>query len=202
VAGIVAASPVGRAFAETSSKTTAKQKPRSGAPKQALDFDLFNDGAASTQRNEALEEKVRQRRMMLDWHQRLGFGTLAGLALTEVVGQLQLHDKYRGGGGSERFEALHLGLALTTTALYTSVALLGVFAPEPFEKRKTGFDTATLHKILMTIATVGMLTQVGLGIYTNAREGELDQRHFASAHQIIGYATLGSVTLGAVVLLF
>jgi hypothetical protein len=182
--------------------------PAAGATTGAssLDFELLDApgskrGALIPQSDRDLDAKVRMRRTMLEWHQALGFATWAGLVATEVVGQLQLIDKYGGGGDTERFQTLHLGLALGTTGLFTAVGLLGVFAPVPYEK-KGGFSTATLHKLMMAIATAGMLTQVGLGIYANAREGQLDQRAFAQAHQIVGYTTLGAMTVGAVTLFF
>lgn len=197
---------------KTSKEQAAASKKEKPAPEDAptaedpsLDFDLLEPAAPpaaiDTKADEALERQVNQRRTMLTVHQALGIATWTGLLATEVVGQLELNDKYRGGGDPERLAELHLGLALGTTVLFSSVALLGVLAPVPF-KRKEGFSTVSLHKLMMAVATAGMLTQVGLGLYTNSREGNLDQRAFAQAHQIVGYTTLGAMTVGAVSLVF
>src|SRR5205085_9424852 len=80
-----------------------------------------------------------------DLHQFLGLATWAGLAATEVVGQLDLNDKYRGGGDTGRYQTLHLSLALSTTALFSAVGLLGVFAPVPFEKKRSEEHTSELQ---------------------------------------------------------
>jgi hypothetical protein len=199
---------------ETSDSAAARPPPEEPAPPLApvavtpsLNFDLLDEPGTEPKtplqplRDPAIDAMVKRRRAMLHVHQALGFATWAGLAATEVVGQLAFNDKYRGGGDTGRYTKIHLGLALGTTALFSTVALLGVLAPVPYEKH-SGFDTATLHKIMMAVATAGMLTQVALGIYTNSRDGNLDQRAFAQAHQIVGYATWGAMTVGAVTLFF
>jgi hypothetical protein len=59
-----------------------------------------------------------------------------------------------------------------------------------------------LHKIAMAVATAGMVAQVVLGPITGSKEGQLSQRDFALAHQIIGYTTLVATYTGFLVLTF
>jgi len=169
----------------------------------SFDFDLLDapPAALAAVPDPAFDARVQRRRFMLQLHQGLGGATWLALAATEIVGQLNFNDKYRGGGDTGRYYYLHLGLASTATALFVSVGLLGVLAPEPFEKH-AGFDTATMHKLFMALATLGMLTEVGLGVYTKSREGHLEQRDLARLHQTVGYTTWGAMTLGVVSLMF
>lgn len=151
----------------------------------------------------AVEDQARFRRSMMTVHQGLGIATWFALAGTSVVGQLHLNDKYGAGNPNNpnRFERLHLGLAIGSTALFAAGGLLGLLAPRPFDPKR-GFSTITLHRILMGIATLGMAAQIGMGLFAHRLEGSLDQRGIVQAHQILGYSTLGAFTLGAVVLLF
>ena len=63
-------------------------------------------------------------------------------------------------------------------------------------------DTATIHKIAMTVAAAGMAAQIVLGIITASKEGQSVQRDFALAHQIVGYTTLAASLTGFSVLTF
>ena len=54
----------------------------------------------------------------------------------------------------------------------------------------------------MAVATAGIVAQVVLGITARGRAGTERERDLATAHQITGYATLGAMTVGTVVLLF
>jgi hypothetical protein len=96
---------------------------------------------------------------------------------------------------------VHLGLLTATTALFTTVGLLGVLAPVPYEK-KFRWDTANIHKIFMSVAALGMLSQIVLGLLTVNSEGHLPQVDLATAHQVIGYTTLGAMTAGTLTLFF
>jgi hypothetical protein len=175
----------------------------------SLDFDLLDEEpkpdaaaqAAQAEQAARIEKMVAQRRGMLTLHQGLGMATLAGLAGTAVVGQLAFNDKYRGGGDTGRWFPLHVGLLATTTALFTTVGMLGVLAPVPYEK-KFRWDTAVLHKIFMSVAALGMLTELVLGLVTHNSDGQLHQVDLATAHQVIGYTTLGAMTAGTLTLFF
>jgi hypothetical protein len=166
----------------------------------SMDFDLLPP-APKSEVNPELEAQVRKRRAMLQWHQGLGLAMLGTLGATVVVGQLDFNDKFRGGGDTDKWQTPHLVLASASTVLFTSVALLGVLAPNPYPK-KAGWDTATIHKVLMTAATAGMLAQMIIGLAAPAQNGSTLERDLAGVHQVLGYTTLALTTAGAVVYVF
>ena len=185
---------------------SAQSAPLAPAPQApTLDFEL--DLPAAQKANPVdpqLERKIALRRTMLEIHPVLGIATLTSLGATVVLGQLNLNDKYGGGGDTGRYRNWHRGFAYGSAALFAATGLLGVLAPEPFEKhaRFDRWDSATLHKTLMALATVGMVAQIALGVTASLREGHLDQRSFAQVHQAVGYATFGAMSAGFAVLLF
>jgi len=138
---------------------------------------------------------------MLQAHQGIGFATLGLLAATLVIGQLNYVDKYGGGDYTANYQYPHLGLALGSSALFTTGALLGVFAPTPYPKPLRA-DAALLHKVMMTIATAGMVTQLALGFVTAAKGGELIQRDLALSHMVVGYTTFASMLTGYLAYVF
>ncbi|GHH01387.1 hypothetical protein [Comamonas sp. JC664] len=170
----------------------------------SMDFDLLEpaEAAAAAQVDPDLERRIGRRRTMLKLHQGLGFAMAAGLVGTTVVGQLQFNDSFRGGGDDRNLLGLHRGLAIGTSALFATVGLLGVLAPEPFEKEKLTWDTITVHKMFMALATVGMVAQIILGVMATDRFGRLSETDLATAHQISGYVTLGAVSAGVFTLFF
>ena len=187
----------------------APAAPAASAP-TGLDFDLMPTverpadpvaEALKKKATEQLESKVRTRRRMLVMHQAFGFATLAVMAATLVVGQLNYDDKYGGGNDTGKFIPWHAGLGFATTALFATTGALALFAPNPYPK-STKFDTALVHKLAMIMATVGMVTQIVLGPIATAREGHLDQRNIILAHVISGYATFGFMVAGTVAYVF
>ncbi|RYZ31635.1 MAG: hypothetical protein EOO72_16545, partial [Myxococcaceae bacterium] len=64
------------------------------------------------------------------------------------------------------------------------------------------WDTVTFHKIFMSLATAGMIAQAVLGILATQSYGEITEPKYATAHQVVGYATLGCVAAGIVTLTF
>ncbi len=167
-----------------------------------LDFDLLPpEPATAAAVDPRLDEQVRRRRKMLTLHQGLGIATWSGLAATAVVGQLDFNDRFRGGGDTGKYHGTHKVLAYGTSALFLGTGLLGLLAPEPYEK-KVRLDTATVHKASMGIAAAGMAAQIALGLLARGSAGRLRERDLSSAHQIAGYATLGAMTAGAAVLFF
>jgi hypothetical protein len=173
------------------------------APAAPLDFDLLpSEPSAAAGADPAFERLVARRRLMLKVHQGVGIATWTSLAATAVVGQLQLDDRFRGGGDTGRYRRPHQLLVGTSSALFLSAGLLALFAPEPYQKRGARLDTATLHKVGMGVATAGMLAQIVLGIAARRQAGSLRERDLATVHQGLGYATLGAFTVGAAVLFF
>ena len=191
------------ASAPAAAAATARGSSAQPAPKD--DFDLLPEEAkpdpAAQARAAELEKRLARRRTLLQAHQLGGFLTLAGLTMTAVLGQLNYNDKYGGGGDTGNWYMLHRWTALSTSAVFVATGALAVFAPVPVEK-KSQLDTATLHKIFMFSAAAGMAAEVVLGFYTAGKEGQLSQRDFALAHQLIGYGTLAASLGGFGVLTF
>jgi hypothetical protein len=186
-------------------RESASKPPPRPPPSPRDDFELLPKEAApdsaTLARQRELERQLAKRRTMLKWHQIGGFLTLGGLTATAVLGQLDYLDKYGGHGDVGTYHAWHRWVAAGTTAVFAATASLAIFAPSPLEK-PTRLDTATLHKVFMTVAAAGMVTQIVLGIVTASKEGQTSQRDFALAHQIVGYTTLAASYAGFGVLFF
>ena len=178
-----------------------------GRPSQSpeQDFDLLAPqkapDEATKQRDLELMQDLRRRRTMLQLHQIGGYATLATVTAAVVLGQINYLDKYAGGGDTGKWMTPHAIAAFTAAGVFTATGLLAVLAPSPLEK-PARVDTATLHKIAMAVATAGFIAQVVLGPITASKEGQLSQRDFALAHQIIGYTTLAATYTGFLVLTF
>lgn len=179
-------------------------RPAPPAAPSSFDFDLLGASPAGAKPvDPAFERAVARRRLMLKVHQGLGIATWSALAATAVVGQLDFNDRFRGGGDTGRYHTAHKGLAYGSAALFTTAAIFALLAPTPYAKRtERTLDTVTLHKIAMGVAAAGMLAQVVLGVVARREAGSLRERDLAAAHQVVGYATLGAASAGAVVLLF
>ncbi len=156
---------------------------------------------AEVARREHLEHELQTRRKMLQAHQLGGMLTLATLGATVIFGQLNYMDIYGGGGDTRRWYEWHRWSAFASAALFAGTGALALFAPSPLEKPMR-LDTAMLHRISMGVATVGMVTQIVLGIVTASKGGSISQRDFALAHQIVGYTTFGATAVGFGVLMF
>ncbi|WP_144370241.1 hypothetical protein [Myxococcus stipitatus] len=187
-------------------KSAPSLEPKSEAPAEdpGLDFDLLEpaEAAAAAQVDPELQEALERRRTMLKLHQGLGFALAAGLVTTTVLGQLQFNDSFRGGGDDRTLLGVHRGFAIGTAAVFASVGMLGLLAPDPLEKEEFQWDTITFHKIFMSLATAGMVAQVILGILATDRYGKLSETDLATAHQVVGYTTLGAVSAGVFTLFF
>ncbi len=175
-----------------------------GAP-PGQDFELLPPqkapDAAVTAREQRLMEELGRRRTMLQLHQYGGYATMATLTAAVVLGQVNYIDKYGGGGGTERWATPHRIAAYTAAGVFTATGLLALFAPSPLEK-PLRVDTVTLHRVAMIVATAGMVAQVVLGRITASKAGQISQRDFARAHQIVGYTTLVATYTGFLVLTF
>jgi hypothetical protein len=190
---------------------TAPPAPAPAVNPDAFDFDLGEkpqvspaEEAAQKRRAEELDRKVKLRRKMLVAHQAIGFTTLGVMAATLVVGQLNYVARYGGfnnGQDYDRFQLPHLGLAISSSALFTTLGILGVAAPNPYPK-PIKLDSALVHKVTMALATAGMVTQMILGPITTAFEGKLNQRDMALGHLVVGYATWGFMATGVIAYTF
>ena len=169
-----------------------------------LDFNLLDDSNAPkvSAADLQLEERGKVRRTMLTTHQIVGLTTLGLLAATVVVGQLNYLDRFSGSAANTaRFEVAHEVLAFSALTGFAATGALALFAPVPYPKERK-FDTTVIHKLCMAGATLGMMSELGLGLYTVGREGYGNQRSVAIAHQIIGFSTLGLMTIGAGAFIF
>jgi hypothetical protein len=182
----------------------------------SLDFDLFGDkkppapgvnlslppATAPKPDSLLLAKQVKKRRLMLQLHQGFGFATLALLAATCVLGQLEYDDKFtRSGTDTGRYLTAHESLAYASTATFATTGLLGLLAPTPY-KKPLKLDAALLHKVMMGIATAGFLAELALGFATAAGGGELFQRDLAITHLATGYVTFGAMTAGYLAFVF
>jgi cytochrome b561 len=193
--------------AEPPDVPAAAPSPAAAAPSQGgddMNFDLL--GTAKPHQQTAEEARIERaaatRRTMLTIHQTAGLVTLAALAATVIVGQLNYSDKFSDvPNNSGRWEQAHSILAFTTVAGFTATGLLGLFAPKPYDQPVRA-DTTLAHKLLMGAATLGMVSEMGLGIYTASHEGLANQKSIAQAHQVIGFSTLLFMGAGASAFLF
>ncbi len=170
-----------------------------------LDFDLLGSPASAAAEEiakaEQIQNEAKRRKTMLTVHQALGFTLMGMSSLNMVFGILNYWDKFGGGGHNRTFEIPHLVTALSVTALFGTNALLALFAPDPYPKPGR-WDTARIHRIFMFSALGGVLTQVVLGFISASREGNYDQRQFATAHLGVGIATYVLTVAGGLTYLF
>ncbi len=177
-----------------------------------MDFDLFSDqpkitpaaAAADQAKADRLAEQVKIRRRVLVSHQVIGFVTLAAMAATVVLGQVNYVARYgsfNNGMDYDRYNNAHLGLSIATSGLFTTLGVLGLAAPNPYPK-PIKLDAALVHKVTMALATAGMVTQLILGPLTTYYSGQLEQRNMALGHVITGYATFGFMTAGVLAYVF
>jgi hypothetical protein len=189
----------------------AEKMPSADEKKPPLDFDFFA-GQAGTKGNDAasdadaseIEDKVHTRRWMLKAHQVTGMTTWALLAGTVVVGQLNYNELYGSGSGSQKWQNPHRILVLSTSIAFAATAAFALFAPTPYPK-PLKFDTGLMHRIAVIGATLGMLTEGALGWVTTHQADAGNKQHLktmARAHQIVGYSTLGFLTIAGTVWLF
>jgi hypothetical protein len=199
-------------------KAPTEDPPLSGATSQQpseekppLDFDFFGDksGAAAvaggglSPEDAELAQQSRTRRWMLKTHQTLGIATWLALLATVTVGQLNYNELY-GGGGSNQWQTPHRALVISTSALFAATATFALLAPTPY-KKPLRLDTGLFHRIAVIGATVGMLTEGVLGWITTHQAdagNPHNLRTMARTHQIVGYATLGFLTVAGTVWVF
>jgi hypothetical protein len=166
----------------------------------ALDFDLLPASSAAKE-DPALEAQIRTRRSMLLIHQALGIATVALMTTAVVFGQLNYDDRFGGGPSTGQWEVWHSGFAAAGTITFISAGTLALLAPVPLTKRGD-FDTITVHKWSMLVATLGYAAEIPLGIYTVSQEGHANQASLALAHLILGYITVTALAVGTAALFF
>jgi hypothetical protein len=184
--------------------------PSASAPSGDFGFDLGNEekkktpaeSATEKERLAKLERKVHLRRSMLQWHQALGFITLAALAVTDVIGTLSYYDKYTAGGtDTGQFTTAHEGLAIGTSISFGVTGILALAAPNPYPK-PLKLDAALLHKMSMLMATVCFAAQIVMGPIMAVSDGKLFQKDMALAHVVIGYGAFAFMGVGTLAYVF
>jgi hypothetical protein len=190
---------------------------KAAAEKPPLDFDFFGGqpaavGAgkdpmarAGTDLADAdVAAKVNTRRWMLTTHQTLGIATWVLMVGTVTVGQLNYNQLYGGGGGSNKWQTPHQILVLSTSVAFAAAAAFAIFAPTPYPK-PLKLDTGLVHRIAVIGATLGMVTEGVLGWVTSHQANAGNSQHLATlarTHQIVGYSTLGFLTIAGAVWFF
>lgn len=181
------------------------------ANKPGLDFDFFGEKSAAVGTDGGLgaddarlAEQSHTRRWMLKTHQTLGIATWLALVATVTVGQLNYNQLYGGGGGSNQWQTPHRALVLSTSALFAATATFALLAPTPY-KKPLRFDTGLVHRMAVIGATLGMLTEGILG-WVTTHQADAGNPHnlraMARTHQIVGYTTLGFLTIAGTVWVF
>jgi hypothetical protein len=206
--------------AETDSKRPAEEEPASSgdqgpdAKKPALDFDFFGgqpggsvqsgEGAPTGALTLDVERQERTRRWMLKTHQTLGITTWLAMVATVTIGQLNYNQLYGDGGGKNTWQTPHRALVITTSALFAATATFSILAPTP-HKKPLQFDTGLVHRIAVIGATLGMVAEGVLGWITTHQADSGNPHNLkamAQAHQIVGYTTLGFLTIAGAVWVF
>ncbi len=142
------------------------------------------------------------RRSILQWHQALGFVTLAALAATDVIGTLSYYDKYTANGSDTgRFSTAHEALGIGTTGLFGITGILALSAPNPYPKPLKA-DAALLHKLSMLMAAACFTAQIVMGPIMAVSDGKLFQKDMALAHLVIGYGAFAFMTVGTFAFVF
>jgi len=201
---------------DESAPTADETKPSAEQPaagKATLDFDFFGGPAGAAGPGQPhltvdpaaadIEAKSQRRRWMLRVHQTLGITTWALLASTVIIGQLNYNQLWGGGGGSQKYQTPHRWLVISTSVAFATTAGFSLLAPKPYDK-PLRFDTGLIHRIAVIGATLGMVSEGVLGWVTTheAQAGNPHSRTLARTHQIIGYSTLGLLTVAGVVWVF
>jgi hypothetical protein len=165
-----------------------------------MDFDLLGEPPPPPPAADVA--RLRKRQRFLGVHQAAGIGLYALQLTTTTVGTLHYFDKFADGPNTERWRRAHTALAYTNLALFAATGAAALLAPTAPGRRSAGLDRVNAHRLAMLAATVGMVAQGALGIYTARREGYTDQERIATVHLAVGYATLAALTAGVAVLVF
>jgi hypothetical protein len=175
-----------------------------------FNFELGNEQKAKSPAENAteqarlakLERRVHLRRSMLQWHQALGFVTLAALAVTDVIGTLSYYDKYSANGSDNgQFTTAHEWLGIGTATTFGVTGILAPAAPNPYPK-PIKLDAALLHKMSMLMATVCFAAQIVMGPIMAVSDGKLYQKDLALAHLVIGYGAFAFMGVGTLAYVF
>jgi hypothetical protein len=165
---------------------------------------------------------MHRRAQLLRVHRGFAIAAWSAMLVTEVLGTIQAVNQPTGFGDgvcsgnpeafgchqSSMITGLHETFAITTTALYTTAAILAVAAPDP-EAASVGSGqaerTLRLHKTMAWVHGVGMVLLPLLGIVTAhpqilgiSQEAQGDfSRAMRTVHTVVGYSTFAALTFSA-----
>ncbi len=136
-------------------------------------------------------DELRLRQRMLQWHQRLGLITLAGM-ITQFTTGILIYDnptKYY-----ERWRPVHRALGYGLLGLYLTTASFSTLAP-PARIYRPGFSSIKLHQYLALIHFPGMLLQPYLGYKTATARTSGDYNFYRTWHRRVGFITTAAFSL-------
>lgn len=197
---------------ETTTETPTEATPE--APQCDIDCETAREDA------DLARYVMRHRGRTLRTHRAFAIATWATMLATLAVGTIQAanQDTWFGRGNcasdpdafgcrqSSLLTGLHLGLAIGTTALYTTTGVLAVAAPDPqraSEGDGSAERTLRLHKTLAIIHATGMILMPLLGLLSARPQilGINDQddravfgRAMRTMHIAVGYTTFAALT--------
>jgi hypothetical protein len=165
---------------------------------------------------------MRNRARTLRAHRAVAIAAWSSMLVAEVLGTVQAVNQptWFGDGActgspeafgchqSSLITGLHETFAITTTALYTTAAILAVAAPDPDDAAvgdATAPRTLRLHKAMAWVHGVGMVLLPLMGIVTAhpqilglSQEAQGDfGRAMRTVHTVVGYSTFAALTFSA-----
>jgi len=166
---------------------------------------------------DSLGEALRARRSMSEVHEGFAIASWAAMAITAVLGGIQLYDEYgftapyndtpcvRGdavfGFCGRTIPWPHAIAAGTTAALFATAFALGYAIPDPLDIASSSSpegERLRAHRALGWIALVGVAAQAILGaIIANADLDYRTSQSLAWVHMGVGLSTFGVMTANA-----
>ncbi|GAB4205759.1 MAG: hypothetical protein OHK0013_21880 [Sandaracinaceae bacterium] len=173
-------------------------------------------------------EQVRQRRELGQVHRALGIATWVSMTATVVLGLIQYYNLYGAGAGQDANPCAtgsaifgqeqcygipwpHRISAITTSALYTTTFVFSLVLPDPnrvSEGPGAFAERIRIHQALRWVHLAGMLAQAVMGIgLTSGWFGDRANDYgtlqaVGAVHQVIGWATWGTLTAAGAMMLF
>ena len=219
----VAQHPTPPATPATPAEPEATETTGGGAAAEACDVDC------ETAHEDAVLARyvMRNRARTLRTHRAFAIATWATMLVTEALGTIQTINQptwFGDGACSSNPEAfgchqssmitgLHETFAITTTALYTTTALLAIAAPDP-ENASSGEGTAQstlrLHRALAWVHGAGMILLPFLGVLaahpqilgiSQSAQGDFS-RAMRTVHAVVGGTTFVALSIAGYVELF
>ncbi|HBQ17203.1 MAG: hypothetical protein RLO52_45200 [Sandaracinaceae bacterium] len=192
----------------------------SPTPQLVLDLEGLEEPESSDEAD--LAEAIAERRQMADIHRAFGIATWASMAVTAVLGFLQLYDEYglwedAANTPCARNDAIlgfcgdevpwpHAIAAGTTAALYTTTFILSFTMPDPLDQASANTpesERLRIHKTLRWFHLAGVVVLAALGGITANIDADYEvRRGLAWAHFGTAVATFGTLTAAGALMVF